>query len=275
MAENTNTPGAPEPLHADHAKKIAKAVITHHGKDLRGERGSAGSPGPQGPAGPQGPVGPQGDVGAKGERGPVGISGEKGDRGIEGRQGPVGPQGIAGPRGERGEMGQRGMPGEAGPQGDRGPQGPQGPTGIRGEKGEPGVDGIAGSNIGVKARCTKQFTVVGSPTDRTQIHFDVHDGKDSGGHHSVITDNEIFQIVYPGPTLLMATCFGADEIKIIMKNEAETKCIAVGKENCFTVYPARKYDQITVEVRCNKDTPINPVGSASPQLCLQNIGKSG
>lgn len=263
------------PLPAEHVKKVAKHLATHHAKDFKGDRGAAGVPGPEGPPGPKGDKGDQGDVGATGKPGKDGIAGDKGDRGIQGPPGPTGAQGIQGVRGEKGELGQRGIEGPPGPQGERGPMGPQGPHGDRGEKGAPGVDGVAGSNIGVRARCTKPFQVNGSPNERVQIHFDTHDGKDSGGHHSVITDNEIFRVVFPGPTLVTATCVGADEIKIIMKNEAETKCIAVGKDVCMTIYQARKYDELTVEVRCGKDTGINTIGSASPSFCLQNVGKAG
>lgn len=263
------------PIPADHAKKVAKAIVQHHGKDLRGDRGPAGAPGADGPIGPKGDKGDQGDVGARGPKGDTGVAGDRGEKGATGPQGTKGDQGPIGPRGERGEMGPRGVEGQPGPIGDRGPVGGVGPRGERGEKGEPGVDGVAGSNIGVRARCTKPFTVNGSPAERVQIHFDVHDGKDNGGHHSVITDNEIFKIVFPGPTLLSATCVGADEIKIIMKNETETRCIAVGRDSCTTIYPLRKYDELTVEVRCDKDTGINPIGSASPSFSIQNVGKAG
>jgi hypothetical protein len=261
-------------LPADHVKKIAKQLASVHSKDIQGDRGPVGSVGPVGEKGLKGDKGDTGDVGAKGPKGDKGDTGDKGDKGMTGPSGSSGPVGPEGKRGETGAIGRPGNEGPPGPQGNEGNQGRQGPSGVQGQKGEPGQDGVAGSNIGVRARCTKSFTVMGGP-DRIQIHFDVHDGKDTGGHHSVITDNEIFQVAFTGVHLIGATCIGADEIKIVVTSEKESSVIAVGRDSCSTTYPFRSHDEITVEVRCDKDTGIHPVGKASPMFFLQNVSKSG
>lgn len=273
MADETAASAANIPaLPKDHVDKITKSLVKDHAHKIKGERGQAGAPGPQGPQGERGPKGDPGDIGPKGERGPQGVAGDRGEKGATGPQGPKGDKGDPGPRGERGEMGPRGMQGEPGPQGERGDRGGQGPQGPAGPQGNPGIDGVAGSNIGVSMRCTKQFTV--NAGEWTQVHFDVHDGKDSGGHHSVITENEIINVVFPGPHLITATCVGAEEIRICRRSETDSNVVANGSDNCVRVVPLRKYDQLTVEVKCSKDTGINPSG-ASVCFSLQNIGKAG
>ena len=255
--------------------KIAKCVVEHmkKDKDLRGEKGIAGAPGRDGLQGPTGPKGETGDVGPKGARGDTGIQGEKGDRGIQGPPGPTGGPGPMGPRGERGEIGPRGPEGQVGPKGDKGDKGQTGPKGDRGERGEPGIDGVAGSLIGVRARCTRAVQV--NAGEWTQIPFDVHDGKDSGGHHSTMTNPELFRIVFPGFHTLSATVSGADEVRIIMRNEAETKNLAVGAGFCYTEFLFQKYDAITIEVKCQNAKTIQPIGSASPVFTLRKSDHCG
>jgi hypothetical protein len=93
------------------AERVARALATVEGLDLKGP------PGPPGPAGPAGPAGPVGPTGEKGPAGPEGETGPPGPRGPPGPPGPQGPQGLQGPQGIQG------------PEGPKGPNGPEGPAG--------------------------------------------------------------------------------------------------------------------------------------------------
>jgi len=100
------------------AKRVAQALASLEGRDIKGPAGPVGPPGPVGPAGPQGPAGEAGPVGPAGEAGPTG------PRGPAGPPGPEGPQGLQGPQGIQG------------PPGPRGPAGPEGPAGGYARKGQ-------------------------------------------------------------------------------------------------------------------------------------------
>ena len=93
------------------AQRVASALATIEGLDLKGPPGPQG---PAGPAGPPGPVGPTGELGPKGPQGDVGPAGPRGEVGGPGSQGPQGlqgPQGIQGPQGPKGPAGPEGPPG--------------------------------------------------------------------------------------------------------------------------------------------------------------------
>ena len=93
------------------ARRVARALASTPGLDLKGPPGPMGPAGPPGPTGEPGPRGPIGEQGSAGERGPIGPPGDRGPRGTQGPQGLQGPQGEQGPPGPRGPAGAEGAPG--------------------------------------------------------------------------------------------------------------------------------------------------------------------
>lgn len=93
------------------AERVARALASTPGLDLKGPQGVSGPPGPAGPAGPPGPLGPLGPAGPEGPEGPPGPKGALGPPGPQGPQGLQGPQGVQGPAGAVGPAGPEGPPG--------------------------------------------------------------------------------------------------------------------------------------------------------------------